>query len=417
MKQRTGVQTSGGSGFQSSIGTPYGDIIPVRVIKVFLNTVDDEGLIDKYGKFAALGGILFEPLTNPEPPDENGEFSMNPQNFSFALPLLSNFKQPPTINEIVYVISLPTNKIMTDEADVDTWYIRTMNMWNSVHHNALPNNFFSVGADDNNKNYEQTEAGFVRNPSDDSTEIDLGTTFVEKLDIKNLQLYQGDSTFEGRWGNTIRLGSTVKNSSPENPWSDTGENGDPITIIKNGQTDDDSDPWIPQVENINTDKSSIYLTSTQKIPIEGASVNYNSYDTPPTSLDLYEGEQVLINSGRLVFNSKSDSILLSSQNSINLNSNDTVNIDTGQLSVDAKLITLGNKDATESVILGDKFLDSYTKVIQKLVSLMNTLPTVGMPAPFRPNAGVITTSTQCLVQLQQHLTEIQSFKSKITYTK
>ena len=72
MKQRTGVQTSGGSGFQSSIGTPYGDIIPVRVIKVFLNTVDDEGMIDKYGKFSALGGILFEPLANPEPPDENG---------------------------------------------------------------------------------------------------------------------------------------------------------------------------------------------------------------------------------------------------------------------------------------------------------------------------------------------------------
>ena len=237
------------------------------------------------------------------------------------------------------------------------------------------------------------------------------------LNIKNLQLYQGDSTFEGRWGNTIRLGSTVENSSPANPWSDVGESGDPITIIKNGQTEDGSDPWVPQVENINTDKSSIYLTSTQKIPIEGASVNYNSYDTPPTSLDLYEGEQVLINSGRLVFNSKSDSILLSSQNSINLNSNDTVNIDTGQLSVDAKLITLGNKDATESVILGDKFLDSYTKVIQKLVSLMNTLPTVGMPAPFTPNAGVITTSTQCLVQLQQHLTEIEGFKSKKTYTK
>ena len=48
---------------------------------------------------------------------------------------------------------------------------------------------------------------------------------------------------------------------------------------------------------------------------------------------------------------------------------------------------------------------------------MNTHPTVGMPAPFTPNAGVITTSTQCLVQLQQHLTEIEGFKSKKTYTK
>ena len=41
-----------------------------------------------------------------------------------------------------------------------------------------------------------------------------------------------------------------------------------ITIIKNGQHEEDTEPWVPQVEDINTDKSSIYLTTTQKIPIE-----------------------------------------------------------------------------------------------------------------------------------------------------
>ena len=36
----------------------------------------------------------------------------------------------------------------------------------------------------------------------------------------------------------------------------------------------------PQVEDINTDKSNIYLTSTQAIPITVASNSYNSYFQP-----------------------------------------------------------------------------------------------------------------------------------------
>ena len=37
---------------------------------------------------------------------------------------------------------------------------------------------------------------------------------------------------------------------------ETGENGDPLTIFKNGQHNDGKDPWIPQVEDINKDKNS-----------------------------------------------------------------------------------------------------------------------------------------------------------------
>jgi hypothetical protein len=47
-------------------------------------------------------------------------------------------------------------------------------------------------------------------------------------------------------------------------------NGDPITILRNGQpTKTSPEGWIPITENINNDLSSIYLTSTQKIPFIG----------------------------------------------------------------------------------------------------------------------------------------------------
>jgi hypothetical protein len=73
---------------------------------------------------------------------------------------------------------------------------------------------------------------------------------------------------EGRFGNSIRFGSTNASSEISNPnnWSDSGNTGDPITIIRNGQsTNLDEKGWLPTVENINSDASSIYLTSNQRI--------------------------------------------------------------------------------------------------------------------------------------------------------
>ena len=45
---------------------------------------------------------------------------------------------------------------------------------------------------------------------------------------------------EGRFGNSIRFGSTISGSHQMNNWSmeTTKSIGNPITIIRNGQTDD-----------------------------------------------------------------------------------------------------------------------------------------------------------------------------------
>ena len=171
----------------------------------------------------------------------------------------------------------------------------------------------------------RSEGGVVRRIKDGGTEINLGRTFIERSNIKPLQSFEGDIIYEGRWGQSLRFGSTVNNSSISNPWSSAGTDGDPITILRNNQYDDGLDPWIPQVENINVEQSSIYLTSTQKIPINVASKNYSSFieGLEPISPEEYSGEQIILNSGRILFNSKSDDILLSSADSINLNAVET----------------------------------------------------------------------------------------------
>tara|TARA_R110002020_G_scaffold327031_3_gene542664 strand:+ start:85 stop:1314 length:1230 start_codon:yes stop_codon:yes gene_type:complete len=385
-------------------------ITPVRVKFVSLNGKDYPLTWEKYGKYAGVGGILYEDLDKPG--------TENLETLAFAVPLHSNIKALPVVNEIVYIISLPNPSVQSNiNGGYCDYYFNSISLWNNVHHNALPNSL--ANKDSNSQNYENTEAGFQQQSAEQESP-NFGKTFKEKPEgeeIRNLQPFEGDVLLEGRWGNTIRFGSTVNNSTPSNLWSNSGNDGEPIVIIKNGQTKTEDDKWIPQVENINTDKSSIYLTSNQQIPIEGISIDYNSYDTPPTNPNEYIEEQVLINSGRLYFNAKNDSILLSANTSINLNTQDTVNIDSkNKFVVDTKEIYLGSKDATEPVILGDKFLDDFEKLLQEMISLCSALTTVGTPIPFTPNIPVIQTATKVNLQSQSMLSSISFYKSKTSKT-
>ncbi len=384
------------------------EIIPVRVKFVSLNGDDYPLNWKKYGEYAGMGGILYEEIDNP------GNQTL--ESLSFAKPLYSNISFLPLVNEIVYIISMPDPTVAENiSAGKQFYYFQTVNLWNNVHHNALPNTL--ANSSTNAQNYESTEAGVEVQSDESINDINLGLTFQERVGIRNLQPYEGDVLIEGRWGNTIRFGSTVNNNIPLNSWSNNGVNGEPITIIKNGQTETNDDPWIPQVENINTDKSSIYLTSNQQIPIKGASINYSSYDSPPEDLNEFTGEQVLINSGRLVFNAKNDSILLGANTSINLNTQDTVNIDSkNKFTVNTKEIYLGSKNATEPIILGDKFLKDFQKLLTNVITLTSALGTVGTPIPFVPNIAVAQTATKVGLQAQTMLTSIEFYKSKTTRT-
>ena len=402
------ISPTGGptNNFSNSLNAAPSPITAVRVKFVLLNGNDYPVTWEKYGKYAGMGGILFEEMDNPG--------NANLESLTFAKPLHTNIKSLPAVNEIVYIISLP-NAQRNPSSGEELYYFQTVNVWNSVHHNALPNSIANNPS--NAQKYSSTEAGVEIQSDVQDSQIQLGLTFREKTNIRNLQPFEGDILLEGRWGNTMRLGSTVSNSNPPNMWSNSGVNGEPIIILKNGQTNSEGDPWIPQVEDINSDMSSIYLTSNQQIPIKGASIDYNSYTSPPENPDIFTGEQVLINSGRLYFNAKNDSILLSANTSINLNTQDTVNIDSkNSFIVDTREIYLGSKNATEPVILGDKFLADFQKLLTDMIALTTALGTVGTPIPFIPNIAVAQTATKVGYQAQTMLTSLSFYKSKTTKT-
>jgi hypothetical protein len=189
-------------------------------------------------------------------------------------------------------------------------------------------------------------------------------------------------------------------------------------ILKNGQHDDGKDPWVPQVEDINKDKSNLYLTTTQKIPIETASTNYKGYSTPPTAPNEFAGEQVILNSGRLLFNAKNDSIFLNSSKTINLNSLEDIIVETPKTVIQSGEIHLGDKSSSEPVILGNKFLNDMSKLLTQIIGLATALQSpVGSGVPFVPNAAIPVPATQLQLQANQMLNSLETYKSKVTTSK
>jgi hypothetical protein len=374
----------------------------VRVLSIVLDETHPR--FKELGEWNGLGVIEFEDVINPLP---------SPSLLT-AKPLQGNSKNLPLVNEIVYIISLPNTDIASISSNTISYYINTISLWNHPHHNAFPTSPNNLPPTQQ-KDYAQTATGNVRRITDQSTEIFLGKTFKERSNIHPILPFEGDIIYEGRWGNSIRVGSTVKDTP--NNWSTTGSNGDPIFIIRNGQGRQTEEGWIPTVEDINNDDSSAYFTSTQKIPLKASSTLYDSYKTAPTAPDQYAGKQVILNSGRLIFNTTQDHLLLSSAQTVGFNAVKGFNFDTkANFVVGAPLIKLGSKNATEPLLLGNKTVTLLNQLLVNLEAFMticSTLVSTPPGTPLGPLNIVAGQMSTILNGLQQNLNEI---KSKNNYT-
>jgi hypothetical protein len=374
----------------------------VRVISIILD--ESHPRFVELGEWNALGTIEYEDVINPLP-------SPNPPT---AKPLSGNTKNLPLVNEIVYLISLPDTSIEVISSNSIQYYIDIVSLWNHPHHNAFPTSP-NLLPPTQQKDYVQTTGGNVRRVTDQSTEIFLGKTFKERSNIHPLLPFEGDILYEGRWGNSIRVGSTVPNTP--NNWSTTGQSGDPIVIIRNGQGIQSQEGWIPIVEDINNDDTSIYLASTQKIPLKASSTNYFSYkENPPESPEQFAGKQLIISSGRLVFNTTQDHILFSSAKSINLNGVNGVNIDTPVFTIQSRNTYIGSKNATEPLLLGNRTIETLNNIISNLSGFLQICSGLVSTPPGTPLVPLNVAATQLNQQLLALQGNLEKLKSKSNFT-
>jgi len=263
-----------------------------------------------------------------------------------ARPANNNIKKIPLIGEIVLLFK-SYNQYSTNKKTREIWYyLDIINIQSAINENRLPGLSLS-------RRYKTT--GVQRNPA--------GLTFDETKKISPLQPYEGDMLLEGRFGNSIRFGSTIS-TVPEDYYHKSptwlgDKSGDPITILSNGRTNLDNKELV--VEDINIDNSSIYLTSTQKIPIVLGSDNKPNSLTGCITLggneSQYIGSQLLGVSDRVILKARKDLVVIDSPLGIVLNS-------TGE-------IKLGSEDATESMVHGDVLLDILSLIINQFNTVID----------------------------------------------
>jgi hypothetical protein len=218
-----------------------------------------------------------------------------------AIPINSAFKHYPLPGELVYIIPGPSVGMNETPNSRDYFYFPPYNVWNASHHNAFPNlTDYDGYVNEENRTYQESAGTNQPNnlSSTGSAPFPLGPNFPEQRYVRSLRQFTGDVTIEGRWGNSVRFGSTISVNGDQTTWSRNSEPGNPITIIRNGQgrkenvsglpniseagastgntLGRDVDlPWFPTVEDINRDPSSIYLTQGQEIVIDDINNNFS----------------------------------------------------------------------------------------------------------------------------------------------
>lgn len=393
---------------------------PVRVLAVILDDKTYPELFKKYGEWASIGGIIWEYVKNPT--TDKSLYTKN-----FALPLSPNIKHLPVENEIVLLVVSSDSGVLNDVTSYQYYYLSPTNVWASSHHNATPDQIYSNPGvntlpSSQKQDYPLVGGTLVRRVNDEGTEIfKTGDPFVENSYIRTLAPYPGDVLIEGRYGNSLRFSSTSK-FGLKNNWSNYQAFNAPITILRNGQKIDfRQDPWVNISEDINTDFSSIYLTSNQQIqliPSSFSTTGYKPNQYTPKSISSYTDPQVILSSNRLVFNSRSDSIILSAAKGILLSTNDSINVDTKLITIRSQEINLGASDAKERAIKGDTFIKEMSSFLIALKQVQVALGTAANAGgPVQSLIDVSATFSSAIDNLQKALGTKGSPNGDITDSK
>jgi len=246
-------------------------VLSVRVVDIILNISHPRA--EEFGGYDSIGTIFYGDVYEQ---NQTSTTRLIPH----ARPYFSFIKQYPLKNEIVQILNAPTKDFYDEKDSNHKYYLPNVNIWNHQHNNALPNSSYFIEDETTPQNYKLVAGQTVRiAEGDNSVEVPLGEYFNENLSIQPLLPFEGDTIVEGRFGNSIRLGATAKEAPDKTAYSTKGETGDPITIIRNGALVEEKDNgWEHTIENINSDHSTIYLTSNQVLPnMEIVSLHWQSW--------------------------------------------------------------------------------------------------------------------------------------------
>ena len=275
-----------------------------------------------------------------------------------------NFQSTPVVGEVVIGVKYLDQRFYTTQ----------INLFGNPNFNTQHG--ISIGK---KKDTLTSTEGITDLPNSDDRGIETGHYFKRTDDARRLLPNEGDVIIEGRFGNSIRIGSDIRNENEDSP----------NMIISVGHTIE-GDTKVPIEEKIDTDGSSIYMTTNQELkPTLGA----ESKLIPSP----YDGKQIFLNSDRIILNTKEGGdILFSSNKNVGVSA-------VGEVVIEAPTTKIGGVDATEPIVLGDT-LESKLNDILTLIETGLLAPTG--PVVVGPGAGI-------LASLKSTLGTIKSPSNKV----
>ena len=237
---------------------------------------------------------------------------------------------------------------------------------------------------------------------------------IANSNIRQLNAEEGDITFNGRFGQSIRFGSNVKEiKTDDSTVPNTGKLNSPNIIIRAGQGVIESIPKKPVKEDINLDGSSIWMTTDQKVDIK-LDNSHSTFIWADKGPEGFGGNRVTINSDGLIFNSKKNNILMSSMGFIGFTANTEIGLEVPN---DTGRVYLGDGMADQPVLGGDQTMELFGLLIDYLLEFSNGLaPSMGSIINFPvPIPHIPISCANLITKLQTLKTRMNEPKSKTVH--
>ena len=370
------------------------EFIPAKVTSTIINEFSP-----KYDGDHTINGITVEKLAGPEGLSES-------MTNAVYLPLLRGVQDLPVEGDIVLIWEWPI------KSPYLKYYIGPISgKGNSPNFSDLllskPKNY-TVGTNKNHKNKNRTisdshgipknfKKGFIsrlQKPYDIKLDDPTQSKIGEAGSISRYHTH-GDMVFEGRYGNSLRLGS--RNTSPLLWLSNGRRKGIPFenyfdtsTILMTtrgklsdhlgrfvlGSDDVDDNPRKVSSGNINskTEDTNTLFDYKYGEGEEGFEENGVDMSTRPVIKP-----QMLFQSERIVFNSKKNDLVLSAFNNIDIGAGNNLTINTkNYTSIESSNIYLGKKavlgegDEKQPMVLGSWLIDYLKRLIMELAEMRYT---------------------------------------------
>ncbi len=240
-------------------------------------------------------------------------------------------------------------------------------------------------------------------PKEAEIEFAFGRYFNPSSRVKKLLSREGDTIIQGRFGNSIRLGSNqfMSGSQAGQEKRDLTESPN-VKIIAGGFTNgpvyreglvEDKSSEITLEE-----KSSVYLTTDEYVPYEDVGIT-STFDNNET----YFKPQVIIQSDRIVFNSKGE------DGGIGIYSRDNVEIKSAnKVEIDSPTIDIGSVTSGQAVLGNQDFVFLINFLIDSKISSNES----EIEEELATSGGSPTLKS---IELTKEIVKLQNIKDNETY--